>query len=67
MERRTSKRLGALLLSVALVGGGLVASGCATEQEVLESQRRSGELDGYRPESQSEIMVDHSTRQDGVR
>lgn len=66
MERRTSKRLAAALLALGLGGGSLAVSGCATEQEVLESEGLGGAA-GYETESQSEIMVEQSEMEDGER
>jgi hypothetical protein len=66
VERRISKRLAAVLLAVGVGGSSLAGAGCATEQEVLESEGLGGAA-GYETESQSEIMVEQSEMEDGER
>jgi len=55
-----------VLLAVGLGGGSLAGSGCATEQEVLEAEGMGGAA-GYQTESQSDVMVEQSTMEDGER
>jgi hypothetical protein len=55
-----------VLLAIGLGGGSLAGAGCATEQEVLESEGLGGAA-GYETESQSEIMVEQSEIEDGER